>query len=48
MYYRDCTKAYAAAVVQEILENHDPAPALNLIRSFMDNEITTDEIYDYS
>ena len=44
MFYRDCTTAYAAEVVREILDNCEPREALDMIREFLDNEINTDEI----
>lgn len=44
MYYRDCTSAYAAEVIKEILEYAEPWRALQLIEEFMANRINTDEI----
>lgn len=45
MYYRDCTPAYAAEVIREILDaSAHPCDALMLIELFITNQYNTDEI----
>ena len=47
MYFRDCTAAGATQVIREILENTDTErAALTLIRLWMDDQITADEILE--
>lgn len=46
MYYRDCTPAYAVEVIKEIIENAGPMQALTIIRNFLDENISTDDIQD--
>ena len=45
MYFRECTAAAAVLVIRDILENADSdRAALTLIRLWMDDQITADEI----
>lgn len=45
MYYNECTPAYAVSVINEILEYaEDERTALDLIRQFINGELTVDEV----
>lgn len=44
MYYREFTKAAAAEVVREILDNAEPWLALECVSQFLRNEATYEEI----
>lgn len=46
MYYGECTPAYAVEVIKEIIENVGPMQALTIIRDFLDENISTDDIPD--
>lgn len=44
-YYNECTPAYAVAVIKEVIEyTEDERTALELIRQFMDGELTVEEV----
>lgn len=44
MYYSEFTKAAAAEVVREILDNMDPWLALECVHQFLRNDATYEEI----
>ena len=45
MYYGECTPAYARSVIREIVNRVDgDFTALVVVRQFMDNELTTDDV----
>lgn len=44
MYYSEFTKAAAAEVVREILDNMDPWLALECVKQFLNNDATYEEI----
>lgn len=47
MYYGDCTPAYARSVIKEIANRMDgDFTALMVIRQFLNNELSTEEIAD--
>lgn len=47
MYYGDCTPAYAVEVIKEIIENAaGDYQALAIIRNFMDNNLSTDDVVE--
>lgn len=47
MFYNDCTKHYATEVIKEIIEYaENDSAALDLIRAFMDSEMSVEDIQD--
>lgn len=48
MYYRECTKAYAIEVINEIITAVEcDGDALYLIEKFIQNEFNTDDIASF-
>lgn len=47
MFFDECTKHYATEVIKEIIENaENDSAALDLIRAFMDSEMSVEDIQD--